>query len=72
MNLKSQEILTAFSNNMLIGGSLGWPKRIWVGWKKPPKGSVKLNTDGCVHGGSGMAGAGGIIINEGVWLGDSR
>ena len=70
VNLESQDILTAFSNHMLIGGSLKRPKRIWVGWKKPPKGWVKVNTDGCVHGGTGMAKAGGIIINEeGVWLG---
>ena len=64
VRLKYQEILEAFSNDMLVGGSLGWRRRVLVGWKKPPKGRSKLNMDGGVHECSGIAGARGVLRNE--------
>lgn len=34
---------------------------VYVAWKAPPHGAVKLNTDGSSHGNPGMAGAGGLL-----------
>ena len=41
-----------------------------IGWKPPPLGFYKLNTDGSAKGNPGMAGAGGLIRDyRGNWIG---
>ena len=41
----------------------------WIGWKWPPSGLMKLNTDGSVIGETGLAGAGGILRDAlGNWV----
>lgn len=41
-----------------------------IGWKEPPSGWVKLNTDGASHGNPGIATAGGVLRDEhGEWRG---
>ena len=41
-----------------------------VGWKPPPPGFFKLNTDGSAHGNPGMASAGGLLRDhKGAWVG---
>ena len=43
-----------------------------IGWKPPPLGFYKLNTDGSAEGNPGMAGAGGLISDyRGNWIGGS-
>lgn len=69
MRLKIQEITTTFSNEDIATWGDSRNGSVWVGWKRPYKGWLKLNVDGCVHEYSQMAGAGGVLRNdEGKWI----
>ncbi|MCI51897.1 putative non-LTR retroelement reverse transcriptase, partial [Trifolium medium] len=42
---------------------------IFIGWKRPPEGWVKLNCDGSRNNRVGIAGCGGLLrVSDGRWI----
>ena len=69
VRFKHQEILAVLSNEALAMGSIGMQRISLVRWQKPPKGWIKLNADGSMHGDSMTKGARAVLRNEdGVWI----
>ena len=51
--------------------TLVWKNLSHVGWKPPPSGFYKLNTDGSTQGNPGRASAGGLLRDHnGTWIGN--
>ncbi|XP_038687586.1 uncharacterized protein LOC119986972 [Tripterygium wilfordii] len=69
--LHMAEIERAFANQLQLNG-ISVNKRVmleFVGWSPPPDGWVKLNTDGCCKGMTGLAVGGGLVRDvRGRWL----
>ena len=49
VRIKFLETLVAFSNENGVLGRYDRPRLVWVGWKRPSKGWMKLNRDGSMQ-----------------------
>ncbi|KAL4292566.1 hypothetical protein AHAS_Ahas18G0040900 [Arachis hypogaea] len=63
-----QDIKEALEKDYLVGKRIGRTERN-IGWHPPPKGWIKLNTDGTAQGNPVVTGCGGLLRNEeGNWI----